>query len=124
MVDRGCSTAGLHTISRVERGTPQEYKVWEKRLRIHTLLGLCEYDANKNRVRVTVRADFKGTPYDMLEPLYHEMGHCALGLSHYKGIDTISPHIMDAGIHRTVPALEQWGTMRDELFEQCERTDK
>lgn len=55
-------------------------------------------------------------PYQRLELMYHELGHCALGLDHYE------PGLMSPTIHKENEVRENWENWRDELFSNCSPT--
>lgn len=52
------------------------------------------------------------TPTERLVLMYHELGHCALGLDH----DDSEPDIMNAAILDSKYAKNHWNELVDELF--------
>jgi hypothetical protein len=51
-------------------------------------------------------------PYQRLELMYHELGHCALGLDHSEGL-------MSPAIHSEKEVEANWSEWREELFTGC-----
>lgn len=51
-------------------------------------------------------------PYQRLELMYHEIGHCGLGLEHSDGI-------MSPTIHTENEVKENWTQWKEDFFAQC-----
>ena len=52
-------------------------------------------------------------PYQRLELMYHELGHCALNLDHSE------PGLMSPSIHREYEVRENWTEWKEDLFKKC-----
>jgi hypothetical protein len=59
-------------------------------------------------------AEYK--PFQRMELMYHELGHCVLYLEHS------DPGLMSSEIHSEVELIQNWTTWKDLLFQDCKAT--
>lgn len=119
---RKCSKARLFQIKSIELAGEEEFLEQENIQGGGYYLGLC-FDTSPNRpyARILIRKAANLSIIETMSVVFHELGHCALGLDHVevgKGERAIMSSM--SGIPDTTTPLE-WEQMKNELFKECEK---